>query len=301
MDKQDRLNGYGLVWGSQNKVMGWYDGLSAPVHLGRFGRNDYHNHITSVAFIDGSLMSAGYDQKIRNVLSQEEVHSFNGPLSGLTEADGKMIAIEGIDNHNPAKVFNVKTGKEIYQINPQGPSPKEGLSFRCINGLVSDGNSLYVSSENIIRIKPSFEGTEVEKVTEYMSDFAYIASNGAKVFSAHYHNSGSNPDGTELRIMPDNKRVAFLSIGEEEECNRYPQLFALVGDKAVMGFSNHRSEEHNLYSFDITDEMLKSTNGIKVEPTLLLKNAYKGAKTYGACNPITAVPKDALEKIIENI
>ena len=80
----------------------------------------------------------------------------------------------------------------------------------------------------------------------------------------------------------------------------YPHIVTFAGDKLVIGSGSDLVDMRKLYVINITEDMIHSENGIRVEPALLLGNAYEMAQQYGGGNPITAVPKKFLEKVLSD-
>ena len=308
------LNGFGLVYGSRTKILGWHEGLERPVTLRALEPDSPKYHITTVAFIEGILYDAGYEGVVRETFSCKRIGKTQGaPIFGISKFNGQLVAVAERPSGelNTGRVYFVESDKTIVNLPIEHPikQPRVGpLLHRGDSlGLTINKDGMYVNSENITKMKSLEKGDSyLEKITDYLADFTYLTSNDERAFVVYYHSEDTNPDGTELILLPENKRLAFWEMGEKGKPFGYPCMVTMIGNKLIFGgesFGRDYLEPHkrNLYSVDITDEMLKSEKGLKVSPQLLLEHAFEDADVYGKGNPISAVPQDYLDNIIKQL
>ena len=126
--------------------------------------------------------------------------------------------------------------------------------------LAVTGDKIFVSSQNVVSIFPKQRGqSEVDALTDYLDDYE----------------------------------------PQSEQTYGYEQMATFVRDTLVVGTRNFSTGENNLYAIPVTAEILQSKNGVRASPQLLLKNSFVKGEVYATGNPITAVPREDLEKIIE--
>lgn len=320
---------YGLIYGSKNNVMAWHIDLKNPIVLAtRNDSGENRSHVTSLAFRDGKLYDAGYGGIVRETLTNRVIGGIpktkeESPIFGIGFLNSKLVALR----HAELSKTSPKMGAELYYVennesitNQLGGYKKDGSGYKedrlfyrphSLELKITKNGKIYIASENIIQVIPrENKKPKIEKLTGYLGDFAILACDENKVYSIHTHNEDSNPDGTEVREVPSNKRVAFWTPSEDwkgkenQKSYGYAKMFAAIGNTLIIGteyLKKYSNNEFNIYSVNITPKMLRSKNGARASPQILIRNAFKDPHVYGCGNPLVVLPREDLEKILHQI
>jgi len=307
---------FGIVYGSQNKVLAFHTDMDKPVLLTeRIDKEERGGgHVTSLAFDKSKKElydAAGYEGVVRNTLTGEKVYSFNPEkncaIHSLCFYNGNLVALQQIGNY-VASLVDTQSGSNIAIITADR---EKGLKFRpsSLSMAITNRGRIYVSSENIIEVIPQEKGqTKVKRLTDYLSDFTRLITNGKDVYCVYnYH----DPEGAQVRRVPSHKKVAFWkpSIDNKDPSNNkvygFPDISAIIGDTLVVGTTIYKSTttmykhpDHSLYLIQLTQKMLEARKGARATPQLLLKEAFEDAHVYGVGNPMIIIPRKDLENII---
>lgn len=315
---------YGLVYGSKNEIRAWHSDMEEPIILAtRHESDEYGSHITSLAFNEGTLFDAGYGGVVRETLSGEIIGETGGkasesPLFGIGFLEGRLVALrheEGFltrdkDYRVYARLHYVESGEDI--ASHLGIDWKEELLDYRPHSLdleITTNGEIYVASQNIVQVCPVKEGKPIiKRLGRYLSDFVLLASDENQVISSHFHNLGSNPDGTEVREVPSGKRLTYWSpdniIGAKKQKGYgYMKMFAQIGTTLFIGTKEYGADgagihEGTIYMMNLTPKMLGSESGSRAALIPLVRRAFEAPRVYGAGNPLIAVMREDLERIL---
>ncbi|HIH11139.1 TPA: hypothetical protein HA241_03040 [Candidatus Woesearchaeota archaeon] len=316
------LEGKALVFGSRNRILAFHEGMKKPVCLATREGSDGDNEVTALILYERSLFDTNSLGAVYQTLTGQRVDGRRTeiPVYKLVEFQGELFGVEGTsypkpaaarcpleersrpaspdgeeENRDQARIFRVADDSTLHTFNDGRRGLSQGpLSLRPNSlDLAVAGDDLYLASENVVHIN----GTSVTALTSYTSDSVQLASDGKLVVASTYHNSETFPKGAEVRLMPDNKLLAFW------DCKRfgspgYHGRVALHDDVIVFGSGVKKKENNPLYGFRITPEMHDAPGGIGVTPELVLANAFERPSMYGSGNPLLIVSRDELEHLL---
>lgn len=318
----------GLVYGSGNGIMAWHVDMKKPKALAiRNDSNNHRSHITSLAFKDGKLYDAGYGGLVRETISGDILgNNYSGkphklPVFGLDFLGDDLVALKHVPRgrNQTASLVYVNNDKNINDILPI--NWQDQLDYRRTHSLglkITRDNKIYMNSERIIQINPNDSLTKkpsVNELTDYLSDFVYLASDGDKVYSLHSHNPDTTPEGTEVRDLTSNKRVAFWVPAydwegrEDQKYYGYTIMSASIGNTLIIGTKKFINTDGNkntsddlefsIYCVNLTPKMFRAEGGARATPHLLIKDAYQEPQVYGSGNPMIVMTRYDLEKILK--
>lgn len=311
MDLKDPCE-YALVFGSGNNILAWHIDLKKPIILATRTPSDaYMAHINTITLHKGILYDAGYEGEVRETLSGKIIgltpnNPSYSPIFGISSYKGRLIALRHIEENenSDARLHYVDSGENI--VENFGNDWKKGLMYRphSLDLKVTNSGKIYVASENIVEIIPKKNRpAKIIKLTDYLSDYVSLASDGKKVYSLHTHNHHTNPDGTEVREVPSNKRVAFWLPEKDwngknnQKSYDFSRLFALYGESLIIGTDIY-NDDNDFWVVNITPKMNQLKRGSRATPLLLLKKGIQETVVYGKGNPLLVLKRKDLEKII---
>jgi len=302
---------FGLVYGSGNEIYAWYHhGFGKPLKIAE--RKDY---VTSLCFHNGWLLDAGLDGVVRNTTTGEDLDTTGTPINSIASwknypfplvgRDGQRVApnliITGDDNVLYGARIELSSRAHLFSL--VSNSSHHEFSYRPGSlELLPVENTLYVASENVIKVEFKDNHYVAKKMTGYLTDFVHLAGNGQEVLALYSHNPQTTPKGEIVMDVETGKVLTFWSPTEKfngtREIYGFCDRATMIGDTLIVGCS--KSTNGNIYAIPITKEMRTSTEGLPAEPNLLLAGAYyQDFHPYTKGNPIIALGLKDLLAVIE--
>lgn len=301
------LSDLGIVYGSVNEVKAWHSGMKEPTTISKISTLPERSsgHINCLTYGGGVLYDAGYSGGIRETLSGRKVSKMK-MIFGLGSYKGKLVALGQVEDPNVVYLqdINEKRSIAVFWNSKKFDHRPDSLSLA-----ITDDDKVYVASQNVVElgINEETQLPKIKKITNYLDDFTLLVSSGKSVYSLSDHNPDTHPQGLEIRAVPSNKRIAFWKPTDDwndlrEPAYGYPRMAALFGRTLIVGSENPDTGESNIYSIDLTEEMIESKDGIRAEPQLLIKNAFDSEfGPYGKGNPMIAISRENLECILSKV
>ena len=315
------LNGRGLVYGSNRRLMGFHEGLQTPVQIGP----ERQGVVASVAFSNGTLyhverrkpiITISY-HKLQSIRQFERylkesvlVDTLSGTVlvrrvDAVTSLGGRLIAVTSPENPEVmgnAVIVDITNEKNLKKIRGLRYMRFLPLAFLRIS---AENGHLYVEGEKATAKYTPEESRRIEIIDGTTDEYKMERMCGVPTYIA------TDPTGTRGafrvanvidQLTPDHINILRYRDGSHmvfSVSKTGPVYMATaIGDHVILGGLTENGG--NLYAVKTVKNYSRKGWSRRVVPVLLAENAFEPGEIFHRNNPMTTLPsRDDLERIVK--